>query len=305
MSEDNNQTNQSPQGNKFTVYWGILAEDKAAGSREVRIYLQELLPFTQGELEPKEIPAEATLNDSKQGEKSSTVTTTNTVTATYLGDDANRTFPPDVVKGEQVWVVNYTNTDTYYWKASGRNNELRILERYQLHVANSKERVKMLDDTNTYLIRMDTLTAKEIRIQTSKSDGEKFIYTFLIDAKKNTIQLMDDNNNELYINSEEHITYMRNTDGCMLSFDKRNGLLVIPDSLTIKAGKQIVIDTPNIRNVNNSGDGCTEWNTNSITFKCGSSFVVKSPAIGLHGAVEATTIVTDRVQSTNYLTGKY
>jgi len=103
---------QSKQGNNLTVYVGIVANDKISGSREIQVYLQELLPFLQKELDPKEQQVEVSLNNEKQGNTSSTPKQTNVIKAVYMGDECNKTYPPDVVKGEQVYVYNYTNTDT-------------------------------------------------------------------------------------------------------------------------------------------------------------------------------------------------
>lgn len=84
---------------------------------------------------------------------SGTVEASNFVTATYLGTESNRRYPPDVRKNEQVFVFNYSDQDKYFWISSGRDDVLRRVERYNISVSDlSSTPVDQLTDDNTYFL---------------------------------------------------------------------------------------------------------------------------------------------------------
>lgn len=284
---------------------GIVVQDKAAGSREILVYPQDTLPFGSGELKPVANKVSVSLADKNQGTAVGEVTETNVITATYYGNEMSD-MPPDVVKGESVELIVDGDTHTVYWKSTGRTAKNRSRERKEIRVANQEGYDKNVDDGNAYFIRIDTLTSKEIRIQTCMSDGEKFAYTIVINPAESKLSLSDNHNNEIVIESLEKKIYIRNEDNCILNMEKKNILLGAVEDLVLKADRQIVLNTPNVTNQNDSGDGCTVFKAKAMQFETTESMVVKSPnGIGLHGPVEAHTVVSGSIQAEDYSTGKY
>lgn len=289
---------QSQQGGKWTLYLGTVLEDKKPFERVVKVHLQELLPFTSGEVKP--------ISDKKKvgsEDVTKSVETTNTTEAQYFDGFTNRRYPPDLRKNEQVIVINYADSDTYYWISAGRDDHLRKKERLNLSVADTPTVVDALTDENTYFIEMDTLHSKKIRICTSNSDGEQFRYLIMIDAKTNQIVLCDDNDNEILIDSNVPRIRLRNTDGTMIDLAQKNMTMIVPQDLLIKVGRQAVFDIPVISFRNASGDGTTKWNIQDMHIEADKSVVMKSPCIEMDGAVHTKRIVSGPIQATGYSTG--
>ena len=146
------------KGNNFTVYKGDVAEDKAKDSREIKVYIQELLPFQSGEFEAAEAKVDVSMPDANVNQHSGNATLTNVQTAIYMDLFSNRAYPPDVVKGEQVAIFKYANSDTLYWFSLGRDDNLRKLEKFRLQVSNTPTSTgKELTDDNTYFLEISTI----------------------------------------------------------------------------------------------------------------------------------------------------
>ena len=110
------------QGNNWSIYLGLVLEDKDSGSKDIKVHLEELIPFVEGEVNPKKMELQVS-SDYSEKTYSGTVEASNFVTATYLGTESNRRYPPDVRKNEQVFVLNYSDQDKYFWISSGRDEE--------------------------------------------------------------------------------------------------------------------------------------------------------------------------------------
>lgn len=41
------------QGNNWSVFLGLVLEDKEPGSKDIKVHLEELIPFVEGEVNPK------------------------------------------------------------------------------------------------------------------------------------------------------------------------------------------------------------------------------------------------------------
>lgn len=224
------------QGNKWSIFVGEAVADKEHDSRELKVQLTEQMPFMEGEL--VEIENEVQVGESSQ------IKTTNYVTATWFGVFTNRAYPPDIYRGEQILVFNYGDSDLYYWLSGGRDDKMRKTERYRIHIANEQKTVKELSDENTYFFELDTLHNKHVHIQTSDSDGEEFIYMIKLDAKENTIRICDNADNEIVIESELPRVFLRNGDGSFVDINRKNVVLNAVEDLILKAGRQIIEDSP-------------------------------------------------------------
>lgn len=283
---------------------GIVAQDKDAGSRTILVHLPDTSPFFSGELKANAQKANIELKDKHQGSVSGEVTETNVIRAVFKGNELSD-MPPDIVKGEQVEVYQDTDTGTFYWSASGRTTNKRSRERKELRAANVEGYSKNVDDGNSYFIKIDTLTSKEIRLQTSTSDGEQFAYTIVISPSTNSIKICDNENNEIGINSKDQHVYLRNKENCLVNISKKDVLIGAVEKLILKADQQIVFDTPVMTNANEKNDGCTVFNCKGMQINTSQSFKIKSPSIGLEGAVQSDTIVAGPIQSTGYSVGEY
>ena len=45
----------SQQGNNWSIFLGLVLEDKDPGSKDIKVHLEELIPFVEGEVNPKKM----------------------------------------------------------------------------------------------------------------------------------------------------------------------------------------------------------------------------------------------------------
>ena len=290
----------SDAGNKFSVYFAIVLEDKLPNEETIFVQLLELNPFVDGKVEIKtdSVKVGDALTDSYE-----IVEVSNSIKATYFSFLTNRAYAPDVKKNEQVLVFRYADSYKYYWFPLGRDDYLRRTERVTIRASNNLTVPQGLSDNNSYTIELDTKYQGHILIKTSKTSGEKFQYQIKIDTQKNTLQLCDDKNNQVLIDSNVPRVMLTNTNGSTVDVVKNNINLIAPEDIIVKAGRQILFNAPVICAKNEQGSGVTEWNSKNISINGSSSVVVKSPSIGLNGSVVAKTVSATHVKAGGYSTG--
>ncbi len=296
----------SQKGNNLNLFIGTIVEDKEHESKIVKVVCTEITPPHDAE---QLIPITGTTNvdsgtDDESQAYASTVAQSKVIEAEWYDLVADRMYPPDVVKGEQVFVFNYGDSDKYYWVSTGRDDRLRKQERYRIVVSDTDVVDKELNDENSYVVEVDTIN-KRIVLKTCKSDNEPFAYMVFIDAKTGTLRVCDDINNEFLIDSNEPRVMLRNSEGCLLDLHKKDLTLVAIDDATIKVGRQLTLDVPLMRTVNRTGKGVTKWEANDLTLDATRSLVVNSKNIGLNGSVAAENINTKHIRSEGYSSGRY
>lgn len=287
------------QGNKFNEYIGIVVEDKDTYSRTIKVYLEELLPFVQGDIKPilqkKQVDSNADGHVSK-------VSLSNYVEAKYIGSP-NRRYPPDVRAYEQVYVWKYADSEEYYWDSMGRDDNRRGPERLNFSVSGSAGPVDTLTDENTYYIELDTRLKKRIVLKTSKKNGEDYAYTIQLDPNNSRLQICDDSNNEILIDSTVPRVRLRNKSGSILDLADKNGSIIIPQDLLLKAGRQLVLNVPVVTCATENGDGAVLWRAKDLKMELAKSMVIQSPCIGLQGATRTDTIVATDIQAESFSHG--
>lgn len=287
-------------GNKFSVYFAIVLEDKLPNEETLNVQLLELNPFVDGKVEVK-------TDSVKVGDAATnsyeTVEVSNSITATYFSFLTNRAYAPDVKKNEQVLVFRYADSHKYYWFPLGRDDYLRRTERVTIRASNNLTVPQGLSDNNSYTLELDTKYHGHILLKTSKTSGEKYQYQIKIDTNKNTIQLCDDTNNQILIASDIPRVMLSNREGSTVDVVKKNVNIIAPEDIILKAGRQMLFNSPVICAKNNQGSGVTEWNSKNISINGDSSTVIKSPSIGLNGSVVAKTVAAQHVKAGGYSTG--
>lgn len=228
----------------FDLFVGVSVEDKKLESRQLRVFLRELLPHAGGELKDNAQEETYNIKDDQGNQVSGSVKTSNHVVADYFGLETNRAFPPDIVKGEQVLVFKYEGEDKYYWVSFGRDDNLRRGELLRWQASDDMSEIKNLNEANTYFMELDTKVAKRARIHTSKSDGEAFIYDITIDSKNNTLIITDDINNTIVIKSDEERVTINNSRGSVVNLNKSDIEIFAPRNILIRAGNTLTLWNP-------------------------------------------------------------
>lgn len=215
---------------------GYAAADKEEGSRELLVYSEELLPFLVGELKAKEIVNEISTK-SKNNQYVGQLKVTNTIKCIYKDDTSGDAFPPMVRKGEQVRIYNNADTDVWYWKSEGRNDNTRRTDLKRIHISATLEGNPELNDDNSYFQEFNTRTGKYFKISTSNKLGEKYRYLFKIDAETSTVLLCDDSGNMIGIDSNTPRVYLKNRDNSLLDLNQKSIVMACEKDITIMAKK--------------------------------------------------------------------
>lgn len=287
-------------GSHFQLFIGIAIKDKDKYSTKLKIHLTEMTPFISGDLEEKDILHEVS---SKSTNQSATVEISNIFECEYFSMFSNRLYPPDVKKGEQVFVIKYADSDDYYWFSPGRDDYLRRTERLAFGVSNLQKAKTTLSEDDVYFIEFDTDTNKHIVLKTSKSDNEPFQYILKMDAKNSRLHICDDDQNQILIDSNVPRVLMANKDGSFLDLSQKNATIFAPDDCTIKVGRQLVIDTPILTANVTRGAGAFKVLAKNIALNGSSSSVIKSPSIGLSGSTITNSLMAKHVTAEGYSTG--
>ena len=253
------------QGTLLTEYHGYAIADKERGSRELKVFVPALLPMLTGELKAIEqdndvLTTAAGTNFSYSG----LIKTKNYLLCQYKNDDPNSLVVPLVRKGEQVIVSNYANTDVWYWRSAGRNDNERRTDTYKTGVSGNLVHNAKLTDDNTYFMEMDTREKHQIKLSTSKQDGEKYRYTIQADADNSRIVVSDDIENKIIIESDPHRISIINKDNSMIILDKKN--------IVIKCDGEIIMEST----------------SSKVTIHGGSEINVKSPVTNVESPVNVT-----------------
>lgn len=225
--------------NDFKTFHGIAVEDRAMQSRKLKVFLREMTPFGGGDLADKTQNETYSINDENGKKSTGSVSTTNCIVADYFGLSTNSAFPPDIVAGEQVIVLQYADEDNYYWIPAGRDDNLRKTELSRWQISNSG--ASELTEANTYFVELDSKLAKRIRIHSSKSDGEAFGYDINIDAKNKHLTITDDVGNSIIIESEKSGVIIKNAEGTTINLNKTAIQIMAPQMVYIKS-PSIVLD---------------------------------------------------------------
>ena len=234
------------------MYFGLVAKDRELTSRLIKVFVKEMSPYATGSLSDNTAEESYSIKGADGKVSSGKVKTSNVITAEYFDLNTNRPFPPDVVKGEQVMVFQYANSDIYYWISMGRNDDLRRGELMRIAVSDDMAVTKDLTDANTYYIEMDTKISKRIKIATSKGDGEAFQYNLTFDAKNNKLTIGDDQNNKIEMYSDTPRVLVRNTAGTMIDMNNTNLIMVAPADMLIRADGSLTVTSPHIEVVADS-----------------------------------------------------
>ena len=265
-------------------YHGVAAADKANDERILYVYSEELLPFLQGEVRAVEHENEIETSG-PNGSYSGKLKTSTSIKCLYRDTESNNAFPPSVRRGEQVLIYNLGDSNVWYWKSEGRNDNLRRLDTVRYSVSATRQNTPELDDNNTYFIEMDSREKKRIRISTSKADGEKFRYLLLIDPENSMCALSDDDGNIIAIESEIPRVCMKNKLDSMLDLNMENIIMACKGDMTFKtengsishySGKDIVQIAKQDWQASYGGTGSiTATGGGMMTLRCGGFDVLR------------------------------
>lgn len=229
---------------------GRAVENKALGSKELEVKLIEHTPFADGEVKSVASEYKAKGEDVNGKAYEVSLIADHAITATWLPWGSNRISAPDIRRGERVAIYQYEDTDQYYWTDLGLDAALRRKETVILAISNISDNNSEdpLSVDNCYFIELSTHN-KAITIQTSKSDGEEFLYTFQLNPKEKCVVLEDDDDNHFFMDSENAIVRLHNSSDTYVELNKEHIYNYAKDSINFQAGKTINFQAGNSVNI--------------------------------------------------------
>lgn len=224
------------------VSYGLVTENKKLGDNTIKVTPVEMTPFVDGELrsQPEKLVAKGVDADGISYELE--VTHDTSITAHWLPRSGNRQTAPDVRRGQRVRLYQFGDTDKYYWEYLGLDDPLFRLETIIIAINNNPvtESDDTLDLSNCYYLEVST-HAQHITFKTCKSNQEPFEYTVQLDTKNGQFVLTDDADNHLLLNSRDRHIRMHNHDGTWVEVNKKNINAYAPDSVNVKAEKDVTV----------------------------------------------------------------
>lgn len=235
---------QNPERSGFTLYGiGRVANNKALNAKEVEVTPVEQLSMLDGELVSLPFDSEVTGQNAEGSEYSAKVTLNTAITATWIALGSNRKTPPDVRRGERVFLYRYGDNDQFYWKETGWDDHLRRLETVHFRFsATADEAADMEDPANWYHLNISTHEGL-IHLQTSKVNKEKAQYVLQINTKEGAVSLADDHGNFIELESVAKSIALQNGDGTKWHLDKEHLYGYARNSMDVVAEKLIHFKT--------------------------------------------------------------
>ncbi len=300
---------------KFVFYsLGIVTEDKARGSDTIKVSPIEEFNFTDGLLSAATVKQNVSLPDAKGTMTSSNVTSTVVITADWIPfGESNRMTAPDVIKNETVMIFRYADTDEYHWTTIFREPGIRRQETVTYMFGNIKDPLKAFDKESSYWFEVSTHD-KYVHLHTAKNDGEPFAYDIILDTKNGTVELTDDIQNFIKLDSKESDITVEtnktinlnatskvtvNTTDCEVNAS--NTCVVNTTTATVNASDSLNVNSPES---NFSGNVTIQDNLKVVKTISGTGGIAVTDPSNLSGtggaaSFEGTIKVTGDVDATN------
>ena len=203
----------SYESSKKYIGIGVVCAPKNDNSGNIMVYPAEHLPFFEADITSDITDIVRTGVDASGNKYSVTLHMVAGVKALWM-KDGNRVNAPPVAKGEQVDLFQISDTDQYYWKELGRDNELRRQDvaSYAWSATDTSNSIdKAVTADNSYTAEVNGADG-HITVSTSKANNEKASYTFQLNGKDGHATLTDGYNN-VQIDSTTNTVSITNGNG--------------------------------------------------------------------------------------------
>jgi len=297
---------------------GMVAENKDLTSDTVEIWPIEMTPTMEGELTSDTLELETKGIDGDSKEYQASVKVGTTIPAKWLGGaDSNRITPPDVRRGERVMLYTAKDSNQFYWRTHGLDQNLRRLETVIFAFSGNPDNDDQDAPTpeNSYFFEVNT-HEKIVTFQNSTMNGELAQFTFQVDPGEGKFKVHDEKGNHLFMDSVNTRFYLENVDKSFIDVNKKvismfaeEFINAKTDTLNVEAVTAINIktkattleseDTINITTKDTTLESSNSINikTNTTTLESGTSIDVKTGMFtmdaGSAATIKAGTITLD------------
>ena len=254
-----NKTDVKDTESKFRVYAkGYVSEDKKQDEWYVNIYPIETLPNESGDLRAN-TEEQAQTTDVDGNKSDTTVKKGKNITARWLGlSQSGRVTPPNVCKGEEVYIYNFAGTDKYYWDTIATEFDRRKLEKIMWAI-NGTPKIGNTDFKNMYYFTMDTFNSM-VRLHTSNANQEHCTYDLTFDTKNGITTLEDSKGNYIQLHSANNEVNIKTN--AKVNTQTKDTNMNSSQNLTVSTGQATKMSS-NTTNINSSSttalksSGCT------------------------------------------------
>jgi hypothetical protein len=290
------------QGIQRTEYVGVVAEDLQPNSVTISVHLPQMTPALKGGVGVARSTVDVKVKSTGGASQLSTASTKNYIKCDWYGE-SNVKYPPTVRKGEQVIVFREGDSDVWRWSAMGRNPELRQTEVHRVEFSATTKKAAENTDNNSYYFEVNT-TAKTVTMKISQDNGEPFGWVFNLDAGKGILQVGNTAGDLVSIDGNTKTIQASNSSGTCALLSDKNLILVAPEDIILRAGRQVVVDAPTFNHSTSSGDGVTQMNVKALAINATDGVTISGTTIGIEGAVKATgSVITGPLQAEGISTG--
>lgn len=210
------------QTSMYRLYsMGIVAANKEIGSHTARVTPIELTNMSDGELDDVDRTLSGSGVDGLGQNFVVEVNASTAISCQWLPFSSNRVTPPDLRRGERVFIWQFADENKWWWTTTGLDEHLRRLETVVFAVSNESDPEKDIDKLtpdNSYYVEFNTHT-KHITLATNKNDNEPFAFTFQFNTKNGIVTLADDDNNFFEFNSRDVIMTFQNKFNTVVQLD--------------------------------------------------------------------------------------
>lgn len=227
----------------FKVGTGRVAAPKKRSSPIISATIVEFNPYLDGELTGSVNRSEITGKDKSGNDYTASINETDSISATWMPMGSNRGTAPDVRRGERVEIWRYADSNVYYWKEIGLDDNLRRLETITIFLSNESDPTKEYTPglEQSYYISASTHD-KNITIATNKNDGEEFAYTVQINSKDGNITIQDDVGDIIQLDSAAIRILLKNKNGTEVYLEE--------DEIHLNAVTDIIESAPKNYSIN-------------------------------------------------------
>lgn len=241
---------------------------------KIRFLITELVPQVNGHLRNNPVPLRRTYKDARGRTYTSRGTHNNNFTAEYWSTDTFRKTPPNVNRGERIYVWQKADSDDWWWEPVNHDSQSkRRLETVTQSVNADKPTGKnpnKHDAENTYYQEMSSQN-KTWTVATSKANDEYAAYMIQINAGGGSIVLKDDLGNSIELNSKEKKIWIRNECQTEITCIENNIFINCNEQYDKKIGKD--------NNTNIGGNYNIVVNGNT-KLECGNTEITGNVKIG-------------------------
>ncbi|MFW9601105.1 MAG: hypothetical protein ACMV1B_02165 [Prevotella sp.] len=214
---------------------GIVAVNKKPSSDTIEVTPTEKVPLISGEITDNVNDFNTNAKDANGAAYSENLQNTVTISAKWLpAGNTNRKTAPDVRRGETVQILQFSDSDKYYWTTLHDWSELRRLETVIYAYSANPDDKEANTNENMYYVEISS-HKRLIHLHTSTANKETTEFDIQLNTGEGYLIIQDGFGNKFYLDAKGRELKYINTDGSSISINKKNISIEAPETITMKA----------------------------------------------------------------------